>query len=137
MKTMFDSYDHIKESYVVPTNEHSHNHNYNIINDEAPQELFNITNKFIGYTCNRNNTFKLNISADKTFKVRDDSLIYKVSGETPSTETVGVACQQAYNIVDNISWTCTGMFNGLYVWIISQILFSQLFTLVRTATLCA
>ena len=56
-------------------------------------------------------------SISDTIKVKEDSIIYKYSGQAPDTNTEGYMYQNAYNLIDCICWTCIGIVNGVYVWL--------------------
>lgn len=55
-----------------------------------------------------NDVFTLKLSLGSNILVYENSLIYETSGLKPTSTTVGVKGQKAYNTVDGKSWICKG-----------------------------
>lgn len=115
---MFDNYDYPIQT--VPDNSTPKPSNeYHTIGekDVIPRKVYNIKNNFVGYQWNYGDTFTFTLSCVEKIKVKDDAIIYHDCGEVPSTSTVGYPGQQAYNIPDCKSWTCIGLYKGLFIWV--------------------
>lgn len=116
--SMFDKYDYpIKP---IPDNSTpKSNDTYHFMNDEAvlPRKVYNIKNNFIGYEWSYGDTFTFCLSTVEKIKIKEDSIVYQNFGECPDTSTVGYPGQQAYNVSSCTSWTCIGVYDGLFIWI--------------------
>lgn len=113
---MFDNYSNLNPNYI-PNNLISRDYIYTTIDDEMPKDAKNILGIFSGYKWNKGEEFDFNLSCDFKIKVDPKSIIYKKSGESPTTDTVGYPGQNAYNTIDIASWTCTGKLEGHYIWV--------------------
>lgn len=115
--SMFDNYDNLSRFYVPNNISVNPAKEYNTINQTIPKKLYDIKNRFIGYSWDYGDTFDLILSVNNRIPVRRDSIIFSEHNITPTTDTAGYKGLQAYNTIDNKSWTCVGTVNGLYVWV--------------------
>ena len=81
-----------------------------------PYEEYDIKGNLIGYYWYYGNTINLDFTIDGEITVESDALILSNKGEYPDQTTVGKLRQKCYNIVDFISWTCTGIIDNSYIW---------------------
>lgn len=115
---MFDRYDNLNPDYIPNNTTNYIDRYYVTINSDIPRPLYDIKQRFIGYTWDRNERFNFEISANDMITVRENSLIYDKTGEAPDKNTVAeVEGQKAYNVVDAKSWTFVGKTNNLYIWV--------------------
>ena len=110
-------HDNLNSNYIPNNIAPTPAKEYISINDSLPKKLCDIKNRFIGYTWNYGDKFDLNLSLNNIIPVREDSIIYTKQEEKPCTNTLGYKGLQAYNTVDNKSWTCVGLIDGVYIWI--------------------
>lgn len=116
--SMFDNYDNLSKFYVPNNISQNPAKEYDSIdNNIMPKKLYDLKNRFIGYSWDYGNTFDLTLSVNSKIPVKRDSIIFSEPNITPTTETAGYKGLQAYNTIDNKSWTCVGTINGLYVWV--------------------
>ena len=116
--SMFDNYDNLSRFYVPNNISVNPAKEYNSIDDNImPKKLYDIKNRFIGYSWDYGSVFDLTLSINSKIPVKRDSIIFSEPNITPTTETAGYKGLQAYNTMDNKSWTCIGTINGLYVWV--------------------
>jgi hypothetical protein len=108
-------------NYMPHNVEHNHNEQYLEVENTLPRKVYNIQDNFIGYSWSEGDTFTFNINVNDTIKVKEDSIINNESGVYPTTETIGYKCQQAYNTVDNKSWTCVDCLNGMFIWVLNTV----------------
>ena len=80
-----------------------------------PYEEYNAKGELVGYFWRYGETLNLEFNIDGEIVVEDSALILTVKGEVPS-ETEGALLLRAYNVVDMISWTCTNIVDGKFVW---------------------
>lgn len=116
---MFYNYNNIDPSYI-PNN----------IDDEKPiipvplydvfpkalKPIYNIKGRFLGYKWDYKDEFTLTFSANCKIRVRNDSIIYRESDQSPDSETVGKVGQRAYNLASVISWSCIDVNDYIYTW---------------------
>lgn len=115
--SMFDNYDN-QNIFHVPNNiSVNPAKEYNTIDTSIPKKIYDIKNNFIGYSWDYGDTFDLILSVNNKIPVKHDSIIFSEPNITPTTDTAGYKGLQAYNTIDNKSWTCVGTINGLYVWV--------------------
>lgn len=112
---MFDNYNNIDKDYI-PTNENKCCGKNNIPFVKAPNVEYNVENEPVGYYWYYGDTINLRIHLTGSIKVAQDSIIYTATGQAPTTETVGIIDQKAYNVIDLISWTCTAIIDSDYIW---------------------
>lgn len=117
---MFDNYDNLPLNYIPDNISQYPVNRYEILDTSTPTKLYSIKNNFIGYSWNYGDIFMFPVNVNKVIKVNADSIIYTEKGLEPDNETIGYAGQQAYNTVDNKSWTCIGNPSGLYVWVLDD-----------------
>lgn len=115
--SMFKSYDNLDTNYVPNNVAEKPTNTFIRMDKSLPKKIYNIKNRFIGYTWNQGDILQFNISVADTIKVKKDSLVYEYSGQGPDTKTPGYRYQQAYNLIDCVSWTCVDIVNGVYVWL--------------------
>lgn len=115
--SMFDNYDNLSRFYVPNNISVNPATEYDSIDQTIPKKLYDIKNRFIGYSWDYGDTFDLILSINNRIPVRRDSIIFSEQNITPTTDTAGYKGLQAYNTIDNKSWTCVGTVNGLYVWV--------------------
>lgn len=113
---MFDNYDTIYNTFIG-NNKEEPAKEYKVVDDCIPSQIFDIKGNFVGYQWQEGNTFDLTITANNIIKVKEDSIIFNEAGVEPTDTLPGYAGQQAYNTKDNCSWTCSGLIEGLFVWI--------------------
>ena len=114
---MFDTYDNINTNYIPDNINKQLPQYYNIIDDTYPKKLYDMKGRFQGFSWNYGDEFEFKLTVNNVIKVNKDSIVYTGSGEYPYVGTLGYKGQQAYNIVDNKSWTCIGEVNGLNLWV--------------------
>lgn len=80
--------------------------------------IYNDLNKIIGYEWNYGDTFTYIVDIAKKISVPKNSVVFTVSGEAPTTETVPPCDEyrKAYNTADIKSWTCIEKIDDEYVW---------------------
>lgn len=115
--SMFDNYDNLSRFYVPNNISVNPAKEYDSIDQSIPKKLYDIKNRFIGYSWDYGDTFDLTLSVNNRIPVNRDSIIFSEQNITPTTNTAGYKGLQAYNTIDNKSWTCVGTINGLYVWV--------------------
>lgn len=116
---MFDNYNNIDPNYI-PNNTTNEEITYKEIDNSNPKKAYDVRGRFVGYTWQQGDTFDLLLSIDSYIKV-DSDIIFTTPGATPTTETEAEIGQQAYNIRDIESWTCTAIHteddHELYTWV--------------------
>ena len=118
--SMFTNYE-TKCIADKPDNVHDNPaYTYDIVNTDIPKKMYDVNNKFKGYSWKYGDIFTLVLDVNKPIKVNRESIIYTVSGQVPGIWTRGHKGQQAYNTMDNKSWTCVGLSNGYYIWILDD-----------------
>lgn len=85
------------------------------IKTSKPYEEYNTKGELVGYFWRYGETLNLEFNLDGEIVVEHDAIILLAKGETPSEDT-GTINQRAYNVVDKISWTCTGSVEDKRVW---------------------
>lgn len=114
---MFDRYDKLNSSYI-PNNSTEINTEYVTVDTSLPRCVYDIHKKQLGYSWNFGEHFKFNLSISCNIKVSEDSIVYEISGETPTENTQAQRIgQQCYNIKDAKSWTFVGVSSERYIWI--------------------
>jgi hypothetical protein len=116
MRDMFDSYSNLSDIYV-PNNSEKRLYEYINFNDSIIKKEYNIKNDFIGYSWSYGTTLTIPYSLNKIIYVEEDALVFAVEGEEPTTETIGVKGQRAYNTYDIKSWTCETLDQTIYNWV--------------------
>jgi hypothetical protein len=114
---MFDSYENLDPNYIPNNSINEEFYTYTNAEDTLPRTVFNIKGNPVGLSWVNGEKFILDFNANPIIKVAEDSIIYEVSGEGPSTSTKGIDGQQAYNLLDCRSWTCVGQGGGFYIWV--------------------
>ena len=115
--SMFDSYDKLPEDYI-PDNIHTATTNYVELDTSIPRPVYNIKGELLGYSWMYGEVFEYPLSIDFSINVAEDAIIYDEQGMSPDITTVGKAGQQAYNLTDCCSWTCTGIDQDEhYLWV--------------------
>lgn len=115
--SMFNNYDN-QNPCVIPNNINNEPaYEYKTVDHSVPKKMFDAHNNFIGYCWSYGDTFTLKINLNDTVRVHKDSIILTEDGKYPTTYTRGYEGQQAYNIVNSMSWTCVGLIDGIYVWV--------------------
>ena len=116
MRDMFDSYSNLSGIYV-PNNSEKNFYYYRLFNDNEIKKEYNIKGDFIGYSWVYGTTLIIPYSLNKIIYVEEDALIFDVEGEEPTTETIGIKGQRAYNTYDIKSWTCETLDQATYNWV--------------------
>ena len=114
---IFDNYENLNPDYIPDNSSEKPSDERKCLNEKLPRKAFNVKGNFVGYRWNYGDTFDLTFTVNKQIAVYSNSIVYDVSGESPSITTVGKIGQQAYNIVDIKSWTCVGTSEGVYIWV--------------------
>ena len=117
MSNMFVNYDNINKLYQP--NNMSNMTKAKCIT-KLPYEEYNTKGELIGYYWYYGDTVNLEFDIYGELTVMANSIIYKASGEEPTTTTIGTIGQQAYNIIDYKSWTCTSIENNKYTWTLND-----------------
>lgn len=120
--SMFKSYDNLDTNYIPNNIKQEPACTFIKLDKSLPRKLYNLKKQFIGYGWTAGDILKFNVSVADTIKVKEDSIIYEFSGQYPDTKTVGHKYQQAYNLIDCVSWTCVDVVNGVYVWLRNECL---------------
>ena len=83
-----------------------------------PYEEYNAKGELIGYSWYHGETVNLEFNIDGEIVVEAGSLKYYAHGELPSSKTVGVVGQKAYNVIELRTWICTSadIVNNEYSW---------------------
>lgn len=115
--SMFDTYDNTNAKYIPNNISKNPAKDYEVIDNSLPRKLYDIKNRFIGYCWDFGDEFDFVVSVNDKIKVRRDSIVFNEEGKEPTTATVGYKGLQAYNTIDNKSWTCIGLIDGFYVWV--------------------
>ena len=114
--SMFNSYENLNPSYQ-PNNISRALPKVRVgFNDELPHKAYNLCGEFIGYSWNYGDTFTLNFDINPSVYVESNAIVYKESGEEPTSETVGTLGQRAYNIYDLRCWVCKTLDQTIYNW---------------------
>ena len=103
--SMFEKYDNIDPNYIPDNTSPRPTYDTEELTKE-PRIAYNIKGNPIGYSWTYGSEFKLKFSANQTFKVPFNSIVYDTANEKPDETTQGVTGQQAFNTVDCKSWTC-------------------------------
>lgn len=101
---MYNTYDDVNLCYYNPSSFKYPTKEY-LVEKEKP--IFSWAYK---------DTVKLEFKLTGKISVDSNSIIYTVSGETPTSQTVGEVNQKAFNIADLKSWTCTFTEIDNYTW---------------------
>lgn len=116
--SMFDSYDHLSDHYI-PSNKPEKppvcQDKFNPLQPRAPYEEYDAKGNLIGYWWHYGDTINLDFTIDGEITIEDNAIILNGYGETPN-ENVGEINQQAYNVVDEKSWTCTAIDGDIRIW---------------------
>jgi len=86
------------------------------VDASKPYEDYNVKGELIGYFWRYGETLNLEFNIDGEVTVESDAILYKASGQKPTTSTKGRVGQKLYNIIDLISWTCVSNIRREYVW---------------------
>ena len=115
---MFENYDKLNSDYI-PDNSTPKPFNRHLnIHKVLPTPMYDIKNRFVGYSWSSGEYFDFNISVDTTIIVDNDSIIYDNAGEKPDEFTIGgKEGQKAYNTADSKSWTFVGKSDNIYMWV--------------------
>jgi hypothetical protein len=113
--SMFSNYENLSSTYV-PNNQKKEFVQQEVYNPNVPKKEYDIKGNFIGYSFCYGDTLEIPYSVNKTILVESDSLIYEISGGAPSTDTVGIKGQKAYNTADLRCWVCTSLDSSIYQW---------------------
>lgn len=116
MRDMFDSYSNLSDIYV-PNNSEKKFYYYTVFNDNLIKKEYNIKGEFIGYSWAYGDTLVIPYNLNKIIYVEDNAIVYQAEGEAPTTETVGIKSQKAYNVYDIKSWTCETLDQATYDWV--------------------
>lgn len=116
MRDMFDSYSNLSDIYV-PDNTTPTLNTFVLFDNNAVKKEYNIKREFIGYSWGYGDTPTIEIALSKKIRVEEDAIVFYNSEEEPSSSTVGIKGQRAYNAVDIKSWTCTTLDTTNYVWV--------------------
>lgn len=118
MQSMFSRYDNLNANYIPDNSSPEQSKEMIEICHKLPKELFDVKGRFIGYSWSEGDTFIFPVTVNTVIKVDKDSIIYEKAGEHPTESTPAQrAGQQAYNIVDCISWTYVGRADSFYIWV--------------------
>lgn len=115
MSNMFDKY--------TITSEQPCNLNKKHINRSCkkPYEEYNAEGELVGYFWYYGEAINLQFEITGEVTIENDAIVYTVPGEYPTTSTLGIVNQKAYNLAENKSWTCTSVIildnSFLYVWV--------------------
>jgi hypothetical protein len=116
MRDMFDSYSNLSDIYV-PDNTTNRPNSFVYFEDSKVKKEYNIKGELIGYSWGYGETVSLVLSMAKVIYVEDDALVFTEENEAPTTETVGVKGQRAYNTKSIKSWTCETLDQATYNWV--------------------
>ena len=114
--SMFDNYDNLSSSYKPNNNEQCITIN-KVYNDNIPKKEYNHNGVFIGYSWNYGDTVSIPYSVNKTIKVEEDAIIYLDRDQAPSSTTIGIFGQKAYNSIDKKCWICKTLDQDVYNWV--------------------
>lgn len=81
-----------------------------------PFEEYNTKGELTGYFWRYGETLNLEFNIDGEITVESDAIVIDTKGYGPSAETVGNIGRRCYNVIDLVSWTCTAVMDGEYVW---------------------
>lgn len=81
-----------------------------------PYVEYNAEGEQSGYYWYYGDTVNLVFDLIGELTVEQDAIVYFITGQHPTTDTVGELNQKAYNINDLISWTCTAIDDTTYIW---------------------
>ena len=114
---MFDNYNNQNTNYIP---------NNLTYDGKSPQSYpipytdYNAEEEKIGYYWYYGDTVNLSFDITGEMTVESNSIIYYISGQYPTINTVGELNQKAYNVADLLSWTLTAIEvdEGLteYIW---------------------
>ena len=113
--SMFDNYNNIHDEYIS-SNKDKHRQQY-IPADRKPYEEYNEEGELIGYSWRYGDRVNLQFELSGEITIPDNSIVYSVSGYTPTSATKGEINQKAYNVMDLISWTCVMASTDEYMWL--------------------
>lgn len=118
--SMFNTYQNLQDNYVPnnmqPCPPNPCWNNLKPACPNKPYEDYNEKGELIGYWWNYGDILNLEFNIVGQVTVADDAIIYTAANQTPLTSTVGFINQKAYNIIDQISWTCTAIDSNQYTW---------------------
>ena len=86
------------------------------IEASKPYEEYDAKGNLIGYYWRQGETINLEFNIDGEVTIADTKLIYVVTGQYPTEQTVGKINEKAYNLADMRSWTCTSITDDTYTW---------------------
>lgn len=111
-QNMFSSYDNISDDYI-PNNMPKGN---NRCSNKKPYTKYDADGKECGYYWYYGDTMNLAFTITGEISVYGDSIVYTVKDLQPTSSTVGIVYQKAYNTFDQRSWTCTQITQDQYTW---------------------
>ena len=83
---------------------------------DKPFEMYNDNGKLVGYFWYYGDTVTLSFTLYGEYSVESDAITTSISGDEPTTETVGYIGQKYYNFTDKKAWKCVGTSDNTYVW---------------------
>lgn len=81
-----------------------------------PYEQYDAKGNLVGYFWNYGETLNLEFNITGELTIESDAIVYTMPSESPTEHTRGYVGQQAYNVAEFKSWTCTSVVEEYYIW---------------------